>query len=140
MANLTWVRAVMGILVCVAVLNATAQKGSVTIPLGGNAWRNTAHGSVAGDSAAGFIDNNGVGGWTDSVVFFDVWLRTALPGTLRVWIVGDVPHGKSRIRVDMGDRTFTPELQGRGLHSYEAGTFVLRDTGYQRIRLRAVSR
>lgn len=113
---------------------------SVTIPLGGNAWRMTSAGAAVGDSAGGYIDNNGIGGWADSSVSFDVWLRTASPGGLRIWVVGDVPKGKSRISVEVGGHIAPFELEGRGLHSYEAGSFVLSDTGYQRIRLRAVSR
>jgi Domain of unknown function (DUF3472)/Domain of unknown function (DUF5077) len=129
--------------ICAALLflpGASTRHRSITIPLGGNAWRITSAGAVIGDSAGGYIDNNGVGGWTDSTVSFDIWLRTAAPGTLRIWVVGALRKGKSRISIEVGGHVAPLELEGRGLHSYEAGSFVVSDTGYQRIRLRAVSR
>ena len=52
---------------------------SDTIPLGGNAWRHqSGGGDRVDDSTGGYIDNNGIGGWTDSAVYFDVWLRTTV--------------------------------------------------------------
>jgi hypothetical protein len=116
---------------------------SDTIPLGGNAWRQHSGGpSVAGDSAGGYIDNTGIGGWTDSAVFFDVWLRIAAPGGLRVWMIGSVPEGESRLSVDVGTsgRPVAIDLAGRNTQPFDAGAFTLRDTGYQRIRIRALRR
>ncbi|HUB59661.1 MAG TPA: DUF3472 domain-containing protein [Puia sp.] len=132
-----------------------------TIPLGGNAWRHRSGGVAGqvdrvGDSTGGYIDNDGIGGWTDSAVYFDVWLRTSVPGDLRLWIIGSVPEGQSTLQVGMGDRSaivglrggdrpqhvggVRPQHRGGDRLQHEVGEFTLRDTGYQRIRIRAVRR
>jgi hypothetical protein len=116
---------------------------SDTIPLGGNAWRQHPGGpAVAGDSAGGYIDNNGIGGWTDSTVYFDVWLRTSVPGTLEISVIGRVPEGGSRLRIDVGSDPTSAlvEMEGRNLRSYGHWSFTLHDTGYQRIRIRGLRR
>jgi hypothetical protein len=127
-----------------------------TIPLGGNAWRGSLRGSAVGDSAGGYIDNNGIGGWTDSAVFFDVWIRTAVAGSLRIWIGANVLHGGSRLMVEAGGSGAVVQVYGGGpaqdagigstqvggiaFRYYDAGVFTLRDSGYQRIRIRGISR
>ena len=143
MGNL-WMRLVAagGLAGCVMATEATAQNLPDTIPLGGNAWRNTAAGTVVGDSTGGYIDNTGIGGWSDSAVFFDIWVRTAVRGDLRLWIGASTPEGRSRLRVVAGtdNRSAVIEPAGAALQYYDAGVFMLNDTGYQRIRLRAISR
>jgi hypothetical protein len=114
-----------------------------TIPLGGNAWRHHSGGvDRIGDSTGGYIDNNGIGGWTDSAVFFDVWLRTTMPGDARIWINARVAEGTSRLQVAAGSgpRSAFIDLSGAGFKFYDAGSFMFRDTGYQRIRIRAIRR
>ncbi|HEV3411569.1 MAG TPA: DUF3472 domain-containing protein [Puia sp.] len=136
----------LAFLLCLATVCAAQGPGndkSDTIPLGGNAWRHHSGGpAIAVDSAGGYIDNAGIGGWTDSAVFFDVWLRTTAPGDMRIWIAGSVPEGRSRIRVDAGTtrRFAMVDLEGRGQRTYELGAFTLRDTGYQCVRIRAIHR
>ena len=124
-------------------LNAAAQHPPDTIPLGGNAWRHQMGvPTVVGDSTGGYIDDGGVGGWSDNHVFFDVWFRTAARGALRIWIGARVPRGKSRIAVicGSGGHRGIVELRGDSLKYYDAGVFNLGDTGYQHIRIRALSR
>jgi hypothetical protein len=131
----------------------TMKDPSDTIPLGGNAWRHRpdrqavagdrpGDPAAVGDSAGGYIDNAGIGGWTDNAVYFDVWLRTTVPGDLRVWMIGSVPEGKSRLSVDVGTsgRSVVVDLSGRDVQPHGAGVFTLRDTGYQRIRIRGLYR
>jgi len=127
---------------CLLGVNAAAQHPPETIPLGGNAWRRTAGGFSVGDSAGGYIDNNGIGGWTDRGVYFDVWLRTCVPGNLRIWVGAKVPRGRSRIEVSCGAEGHPAVvwLEADTLRYVDAGTFNLRDTGYQRIRIRALDR
>src|SRR5579872_4751339 len=89
---------------CLLILQARSQQQTDTIPLGGNAWRHKMHApTLIGDSTGGFIDNDGVGGWSDSTVYFDVWFRTSAPGDIRVWIIAKVQEGESLIEVIGGD-------------------------------------
>ena len=120
-------------LFCLAI-GCAAQGPTDTIPLGGNAWRHRpGDPALAGDSTGGYIDNAGIGGWTDSTVYFDVWLRTTVPGDLRVWMIGSVPDGKSHLSVGVGSggRPVMADLAGSVAQPHVAGVFALRDTGYQ---------
>ncbi len=128
---------------CLPGLYAIAQHPADTIPLGGNAWRHKIHvGSSVGDSTGGYIDNNGIGGWTDSTIFFTVWLRTSVSGDLRVWINAKVPRGGSRVSIMAGKpaRAVELDLKGDTFKAYDAGVFHFDDTGYHVIRLRGIRR
>jgi hypothetical protein len=116
---------------------------SDTIPLGGNAWRHHSGGADrVGDSTGGYINNNGIGGWTDSSVYFDVWLRTTMPGDLRISIIGSVPSGTTVLKVEANTdpKSILVDMEGADSRSYAPFSFTLRDTGYQRIRIRAIRR
>jgi hypothetical protein len=125
------------------VLNGIAQHPVDTIPLGGNAWRQQeGRPAVAGNSAGGYIDNNGIVGWTDSTVYFDVWLRTSVPGIMEISVIGRVPAGRSRLGIDVGTDSLSAlvEMEGGNFRSYGHWSFMLHDTGYQHIRIRALHR
>jgi Domain of unknown function (DUF3472)/Domain of unknown function (DUF5077)/Glycosyl hydrolases family 2, TIM barrel domain len=116
---------------------------SDTIPLGGNAWRHRSRGvDPVNDSAGGYIDNSGIGGWTDSAVCFNVWLRTSRPGDLRVSILGSVPSGNTTLMLEANDdqKSVIMQMEGADSRTYGPFSFTVRDTGYQRIRIRAVKR
>jgi hypothetical protein len=114
-----------------------------TIPLGGNAWRHRTGGiDRVGDSTGGYIDNNGIGGWSDSADYFDVWLRTSRPGDLRISIIGRVPSGRCQLRVDVDTdpKSALVEMEGSGMHTYGPWPFTLHDTGYHKFRIYALHR
>jgi hypothetical protein len=118
-----------------------AQTISDTIPLGGNAW----------SSKGGRIDNNGIAGWSDGEEWFDTWLRVSATGKLRVWVCAAVA-GKSRLSVALGSgsnggaaadgmsKGVDLEVAGSDQKWYDAGLFTITNTGYQRIRLKGLSR
>ena len=127
---------------CIFCLTASAQHPD-TIPLGGNAWRHQVHArNPVGDSTGGYIGNNGIEGWSDSTVFFTTWLRTSVPGDLRIWINAKVPRGNSRLAIMAGSplRVVDLNLKGEALNAYDAGFFHFGDTGYHVIRLRGIRR
>jgi hypothetical protein len=130
---------------------------SDTIPLGGNTW----------SSMGGRIDTTGIVGWSDSSEWFDTWLRVTKTGKLRVWIVAGVGDGRSRLQIGLGGKETViwlggketviwlegkdtviglggketvVEVMGKEGRRYDAGTFTIRDTGYQCIRIRGLSR
>ena len=111
---------------------------SDTIPLGGNAWRHKLGGvDRMDDSTGGYIDNNGIGGWTDSAVFFDVWFRTTVRGDLRISMIGSIPSGRTQLKVAVNKdpKDALVEMEGADPRSYGPFLFTIRDTGYQRIRI-----
>lgn len=125
---------------CTTFLLSQGQGLTDSIPLGGNAWSSAEKG--------GRIDSNGIVGWTDSAVWFDTWLRVTATGDLHVWIYGSAP-GRSRVQIGLatghgketmpGKKTIV-EMAGKESRRYDAGTFTIRDTGYQCIRMRGLSR
>jgi hypothetical protein len=119
---------------CAGALLSQGQGPADSIPLGGNAWSSAEKG--------GRIDSNGIVGWTDSAVWFDTWLRVTATGDLHVWIYGSAP-GRSRVQVGLktghGKDTVL-EMSGKETRRYDAGIFTIRDTGYQCIRIRGISR
>lgn len=114
-----------------------------TIPLGGNAWRMRGSGAGGvGDSTGGYIDNNGIGGWTDSAVHFDVWFRAFAPGLLRLRLCagGAVPGSRLLVSLDQDAGGQIVDVAGAAVRSYAAGEFHLRDTGYHVIHIRGLHR
>jgi hypothetical protein len=121
----------------------SAQGPSDTIPLGGNAWRHKLGGADRmDDSTGGYIDNNGIGGWTDSAVCFDVWFRTTVPGDLRISMIGSIPSGRTQLKVAVREdpKDALVEMDGADPRSYGPFLFTIRDTGYQRIRIYGLHR
>jgi hypothetical protein len=112
-----------------------AQTVSDTIPLGGNTWSNL----------GGRIDTSGIARWSDGGERFDTWLRVTAKGELHIWVCAAVPEGKSGLKVGLeSGGSKTPgrglEVEGVNLKYYDAGTFTVSDTGYQRIRIEGISR
>lgn len=111
--------------------SAQATPGSLLIPLGGNAWSNRPDG--------GSITNDGIIGWTDPQTSFTVYFRVTQPGSLHIWLHLAVPSGKSRIRVSPGGlKAEELEVTGTALTRYDAGSWSIRDTGYQSIRIEGI--
>jgi hypothetical protein len=106
--------------------------------LGGNCWSSAATG--------GRIDTNGITAWSDSTVWFDTWLRVTGTGQLHIWVNAAVPTGKSRIGIGVAPDAMPDahskdlEIAGAALICYDAGSFTITDTGYQRIRIKALGR
>jgi len=114
-----------------------------SIPLGGNAWRVPGPGpGLPGDSSGGYVGNNGIGGWTDSSVHFDVWFRTSVPGTLQLSVCASVPRGTSRLLITVGKEGggHTIDIGGDSICYYPAGEFLLPDTGYHLVQIRGLER
>jgi len=109
-------------------LKSHSQSGEA-IPFGGNAWSNRPTG--------GTVTNDGIIGWTDRATYFTLYYRVTRPVSVHAWIYLSVPSGKSRIRVSPGKEL---EVEGAGLQRYDAGSWVIRDTGYQSIRIEGLSR
>ncbi|MES1159685.1 MAG: DUF5077 domain-containing protein, partial [Bacteroidota bacterium] len=139
-------RAVVLGMACFFLLRGSAQSGPVAIPFGGNAWSNRPTG--------GAITNAGISGWTDAATSFTLYYRVTGPLPVHAWIYCSVPSGKSRIRVSpgrvgmnggievsaAGESGKELEVAGAGLQRYDAGSWDIRDTGYQAIRVEGVSR
>src|SRR5258708_32708787 len=130
---------------------AQSEPARLTIPIGGNTWSNR--------STGGSVTNEGIVEWTDPATSFTLYFRVTQPGPLHVWLNLCVPSGKSRIRVSPGKTQGTGatggagtsrdegmtggagkemEVTGAALQHYDAGNWVIPDTGYQSIRIQGI--
>lgn len=117
---------------CVALLGADAQSATITIPLGGNAWSSREMG--------GTIDSDGIVNWSDRETRFDAWFRVTDTGGVHIWLSAAAHGGKSRIRITEGAGVKELDVEGDEIRRFDAGSFIIRDTGYQSIHIEAVSR
>ena len=104
----------------------------VTIPLGGNTWKNTGNG--------GQVGKNGITDWTDAASVYTVYERLASTGDVQLSLHASVPEGKSRLQVSANGKAADLELQGSDMKPYSAGSWKITDTGYLRISIRALSK
>jgi len=106
----------------------------ITVPLGGNAWREGA------DTTGGTINNNGIVNWTNQAVKFTAYVRFANKGAFRLWLNLKVPAGKSVIEVtalNISRKILTAE---GGPKDYYAGEWDVNDTGYVAIQIKALNK
>ena len=99
-----------------------------------------------GDSAGGYIDNNGIAGWTDSTVCFEVWFGNGPRG---ITYIDNRERSRRQNPIKRRRGTRAPaweqtvprgNARSRNRERYGPFSFTLRDTGYQRIRIWAVRR
>lgn len=114
-------------------LKANDFQDTITVPLGGNAWR-------SGDERrGGRITNNGIENWTDRNVTFTAYVRLNKPGTLNVALNAKVPFGKSILEVGINKKKRKVMLSGNG-DQVDAGTWRIKDTGYVAIYIKGLSK
>jgi len=112
----------------------TLQDSSVTIPLGGNAWR------IDKDTLGGKISNDGIVDWSNQSAEFEAHCRIGKPGRFRVYLNFSVPEGITVISVFAAGRKFiVPAKAGINKERY-VGEFTLVDTGYMRFLIRGLSK
>ncbi|MGN6639019.1 MAG: DUF3472 domain-containing protein, partial [Mucilaginibacter sp.] len=96
----------------------------ITVPLGGNAWRNSS------DTIGGKITNNGIVEWSARQASFTGYVRFGKTGNFKLYLDAVVPSGKSRIAVKASTTTQTAEISGNTFHNTYLGEWHVRDTGY----------
>jgi len=107
---------------------------SITIPLGGNAWR------IDKDTLGGKISNDGIVDWSNPSAEFEAQCRIGKPGRFRVYLNFSVPEGISVISVFAAGRRFiVPAKAGINKVRY-IGEFTLVDTGYMGFIIRGLSK
>src|ERR1700761_6589722 len=65
----------------------------ITVPLGGNAWRNDK------DTLGGNISNEGIVNWSDAKADFTAYFRLGHTGKFKLYLDMAVPDGKSKVAV-----------------------------------------
>lgn len=107
-----------------ATMQVFSQKRPHIVPLGGNAFGSG-------------INDEGITGWADTHVHYDVFVRSRQKGQLRLSIHVAVPDGRSTISITVSGAKGEKKLQvsGSEAHDYDAGSWMISDTGYHSIRI-----
>ncbi|MDP9080067.1 MAG: DUF3472 domain-containing protein [Bacteroidota bacterium] len=107
---------------------------SITVPVGGNAWR------VAKDTVGGTVTNDGIVDWTSKDVKFNVYFRVATKGNFKLWVNLKVADGTSKIAVSALKSTKEITVRGSEAKEYYVGEWVAKDTGYIEVQIKGISK
>ena len=107
---------------------------TITIPLGGNTWRESA------DSTGGSIANTGIVNWTNQKVKFTTYIRLAAKGAFKLWLTIKVPDGKSLISVSALGTQKEIVASGNNDQTYLVGEWNALDTGYVAFEIKGVNK
>jgi hypothetical protein len=116
-----------------AALAQPAADSTVTVPLGGNAWR------TGRDTSGGHISNNGIVNWTSGDAAFTTYVRFAATGKCRLSL-NMKTDGESRIAVSALNSITVISVNGNVFKDYSARDLDVRDTGYVAIQIKGLSK
>ncbi|TDW96920.1 DUF3472 domain-containing protein [Dinghuibacter silviterrae] len=110
---------------------------SLVIPLGGNTWS-----SLGNDIPAAGIEH-----WSDASEQFTTYFRVSTPGTVHLWVDLEVPQGESQVSVALAGAASAANgaarmlrINASGALHLDAGEWTIKDTGYQAVVIRGLTR
>lgn len=123
-------------IISIFAFNQTFAQGNLqTIPIDGNTWQ------VSGKSSRnGGITKSGIQKWNDPQASFKTFFRTTTPGTVKLWINGEVAQGESAFEVMIDGTSKKVTLSNQEFKDIYVGEWNLRDTGYVAIELKGLSK
>ncbi|HZY39791.1 MAG TPA: DUF3472 domain-containing protein [Mucilaginibacter sp.] len=107
---------------------------SVTVPMGGNAWR------VDKDTLGGNISNAGIVNWSSKKAEFVAYVRLAKTGNFKLWLNLKVPGGQSTLTVTGPGSTKQVIVRDNVFSDHFVGEWTVKDTGYVAIKIKALSK
>ncbi len=107
---------------------------TVRIPIGGNSWVVKAAGGTETISQAGLTN------WSSPASTIDTYIRFGKAGTLNLSASGQVPTGKSRIRVTLLGKSKEIDIEGNRLTDHPLGQWTVAKAGYVKITLQGISK
>lgn len=121
--------------IAVKALNDDKNKKDSTIhlPLAGNTWAQNVPGR------ARVITNAGIEKWTDQAIQFNTYLRINQPGSISIRLKAKT-EGRSQLQLVINGHRRTVVIDGNEFRLYHAGEWKLKDTGYIKLALSAVSK
>src|ERR1700753_2400311 len=119
-----------------ALGNTSARMGdqSMTVPLGGNAWR------MDKDTIGGSVGNNGIVNWSSKRAEFVVYVRLAKTGNFKLWLNAQVPGGQSTLVVSALKDSRQVIVRDSKFQDHFVGEWTVKDTGYIAIKIKALSK
>jgi hypothetical protein len=106
----------------------------ITVPLGGNAWRNDK------DTVGGNISNNGIVNWSNPKANFTAYVRLGRVGKFKLYLDVAAPKGKSKITVSALGAVRKIAVTSSSFNDVYAGEWEAKDTGYVAITIKAISK
>jgi len=110
------------------------QDTSITVPVGGNAWR------MDKDTLGGNISNDGIVNWTNKNAVFVTYVRFAKKGNFKLYLNLKVPAGETGLLVTAFNKTRNLRVKGSAIEDHYAGEWTVNDTGYVAIKIKANSK
>jgi len=107
---------------------------SVTVPLGGNAWR------MDKDTLGGSITKDGIADWSSKKAEFVAYVRLAKAGTFKLWLNLKVPDGASTLEVSGPGGTKQVIVRDGIFKDHFVGEYTVEDTGYIAIKIKGLSK
>jgi len=107
---------------------------SVSVPLGGNAWR------IDKDTLGGSIGKTGIVDWSSKKAEFVAYVRVAKTGSFKLWLNLKVPDGESTLAVTGPGGTKQVIVRDNDFKDHFVGEYTVKDTGYVAIKIKALSK
>lgn len=102
------------------------------IPAGGNTFTN------ADESGRELITEEGIQPWRGTATHFDTYFRVSHPGSMTLSMLAG-PGSPSVVQVSLNGKRVRINIGDDSAKWYPIGTWEIRDTGYQRIRLSGIT-
>jgi hypothetical protein len=101
----------------------------ITVPLGGNAWRNDK------DTVGGMIGNEGIVNWSNINASFTAYIRLGHTGSFQLYLDMALLARKSKIAVTIFGVTRSITVPTRSFENIYVGEWQATDTGYVAIKI-----
>jgi hypothetical protein len=107
---------------------------TITVPLGGNAWR------IDKDTLGGKITNDGIADWTNANATFKAYVRFGKTGKFKLYLNSSVPTGNSAIEVSAIGKKYVAHATSADQTSPYVGEWSTTDTGYVAFSIKGLSK
>ncbi|MBX3256180.1 MAG: DUF3472 domain-containing protein [Chitinophagaceae bacterium] len=96
---------------------------TVIVPLGGNTWCRPCN------DRSQLVTKQGIQNWSEKEVEFDTWVRISRPGVIKLEVEAKTDK-EGTIQVSVAGTLKKVTVKGVEIKMYNAGEFVVKDTGY----------
>lgn len=99
---------------------------TIAVPVGGNTW------CTQCNDDENIITDAGIQNWVQKEIAFETFVRVGNPGTLKLSVKAKT-DGESLLKLSVNGKSKNVVIKGQAFKTYDAGTFVISDTGYIKI-------
>jgi len=119
-----------------------------SIPVAGNTFRTSLSVKETGVKETG-VKETGEGesgvrpdllAWKDTAEVYSIYFHTDRPLEIDLSVLARVPEGRSKLRINVGTKSFKTELDGSDFREHKIGRVKIATAGYCRIDLQGIER